>query len=227
MERVEHVCRDYLAVSLRGHTEVPAGQDRIDVAVPEDNLLIEVKGPSLAPAGLKAVVGQLQSYGHFWESAHGVVPRLRLHWVLSANRLDRRRQVERIAQHQRLFEGIEITTEVMPSLPSAYDLAGHEIGMHRPVSDIQKLCTGILNRYGLFEHLEDDGRAVLLALTQAIYPQARGVELASVPYGGVMIYAVGGVDRSIVPISAAIQAWLRRTHYQWWFESRLVCGGLS
>lgn len=225
MERVEHICRDYLAVSLNGDTEVSSGGDRIDVAVPSSNLLIEVKGPGLSPAGFKAVPGQLLSYAYEWQKKHGQWPSLRLHWVVSSNRLTRRSQVERIERHRSLLDGIQVTTEIMPELPTNYEIAGRQFSRDRPVHELTAMVDRARAQYAVCEHLSEWNQQFLVELARAIYPQCQRVSVDSSGYGGgFVVYAMGGIGPQPVPIAAAIQSWLRQTHYRWW---RLSSGGLS
>jgi hypothetical protein len=228
MDRVEHICRDYLAVSLGGQTEVQSDGDRIDVAIPDANLLIEVKGPGLSPAGFKAVPGQLLSYAHEWERQHGQRPSLRLHWVVSDNRLTRKAQLSRIERHQHLLEGIQVTTEVMPPLPSEYEIAGRPFSTDRPVHELTMMYEKTRAQFMVCEHLSSWNQQFLTTLAQAIYPQCQRVTVESGGYGGgLVVYAMGGTGPQPVPIAAAIQAWLRQTHYRWWSVGVLSHGGLS
>lgn len=228
MDRVEHICRDYLAVSLGGETEVQSLGDRIDVAVPSLNQLIEVKGPGLSPASFKAVPGQLLSYAHEWERQHGQWPSLRLHWVVSNNRLTRTAQLARIERHVHLLNGIQVTTEVMPPLPSQYEIAGRALATDRPVQTLTAMYDKVRMQFMVCEHLSAWNQQFLAELAQAIYPQCQRVTVESSGYGGgLVVYAMGGTGPQPVPIAAAIQAWLRQTHYRWWSVGVLSSGGLS
>jgi hypothetical protein len=193
----ERIYRDALAIKSGGKTEVAVGSDRIDIVVYGDespDTLIEVKQASQ----LRTAIGQVRSYGARWQNPSS----LRIHLLLSADRLQRNKEARRIDEHLSSgeLEGISLTSEVIRAdLPKCYSIAGHEFPLANPSAAISAHVASIREDFQLAGYLGPESSRFLAALRREPLPDS-------------------GDDARIKAIHAAdalIADWLRWEHYHW------------
>ena len=203
------VVRDAWAVRHGGRTEVPVGQDRIDVVVSgaQYDTLVEVK-----PAHqMREAIGQGNSYQRRWPRAS------RKHLVLfHETGLPAQSTVERLRTHQASGELSSFTWEIVPAVPRpSYHIAGVPISLERPIKDI---CDelGRIKRDFQFNGgpIAANDKAFLHYLIVGGQRQAQGAQLA---WGakGIELQVVRFDNKTFALSSqkAAVD-WLRQANYK-------------
>lgn len=206
------IIRDAWAVRHGGRTEVPVGQDRIDVVVDgaQYDTLVEVK-----PADqVREAIGQGNSYQRRWTRPS------RKHLVLFHDtRLPASSTVERLRTHRDSGELSTFTVEIVPPVPRPdYCIAGVPISFERAKADI---CDHVVRIKRSFQDgpIAANDRAFLHYLIVGGQRQAQGAQLV---WGnkGIELQVVR-FDNNVFTLSARSAAvdWLRMANY------RTVYGG--
>jgi hypothetical protein len=203
------IIRDAWAVRHGGRTEVPVGQDRIDVVVDgaQYDTLVEVK-----PAHqVREAIGQGNSYQRRWARPS------KKHLVLfHETGLPAKSTVERLRTHQDSGELSSFTWEIVPAVPRpSYCIAGVPISLERPIKDI---CdqVGRIKRDFQFNGgpIPANDKAFLHYLIVGGQRQAQGAQLA---WGakGIELQVVRFDNKTFALSSrAAAVDWLRQANYK-------------
>lgn len=222
-----NICRDYLAVELGGDTEWGDCHDRADVAVlsvpGEVQEIIEVKSARMAVSRLKDAKGQADEYR---EQLAGGVCKLRLHWLLSGNRLIRNKQIKKIERYRESFDrwNIELTTEPERPTPDHYEIAGVQFDLTAPNEAIKNHLAMIREDVAISGHLSEAHHNFLLELARAVYPGISRVTAEPIVIhrrAGMLVYGHGSASFP-VDMTAARREWLKLTHHRWWSVPTLV-----
>jgi hypothetical protein len=203
------VVRDAWAVRHGGRTEVPVGQDRIDVVVSgtQYDTLVEVK-----PAHqVRDAIGQGNSYQRRWARPS------KKHLVLfHETGLPAKSTLERLRTHQASGELSSFTWEIVPAVPRpSYHIAGVPISFERAKADI---CDHVVRIKRDFQFnggpIPANDKAFLHYLIVGGQRQARGAQLA---WGdkGIELQVVR-FDNNVFGLSARSAAvdWLRQANYK-------------
>ena len=206
------IIRDAWAVRHGGRTEVPVGQDRIDVVVSgaQYDTLVEVK-----PAHqVRDAIGQGNSYQRRWARPS------KKHLVLfHETGLPAKSTLERLRTHQDSGELSSFTWEIVPAVPRlSYHIAGVPISLERPIKDI---CdqVGRIKRDFQSGSIAAEDQAFLHHLIIGGQRQARGAQLVQGRLG--VELQVVRFDSNTFTLSSQTAAvdWLRQANY------RTVYGG--
>jgi hypothetical protein len=201
------VVRDAWAVRHGGRTEVPVGQDRIDIVVDGDqyDTLVEVK-----PADqVREAIGQANSYQRRWTRPS------KKHLVLfHETGLPAKSTVERLRTHQASGELSSFTWEIVPAVPRpSYHIAGVPISFERAKADI---CGHVARIKRSFQDgpIAANDRAFLHYLIVGGQRQAQGAQLA---------WGAKGIELQVVRFDSKTFAlssqkaavdWLRQANYK-------------
>jgi hypothetical protein len=201
------VVRDAWAVRHGGRTEVPVGQDRIDVVVAgtQYDTLVEVK-----PAHqVREAIGQGNSYQRRWARPS------KKHLVLfHETGLPAKSTLERLRTHQASGELSSFTWEIVPAVPRpSYHIAGVPISFERAKADI---CDHVVRIKRSFQDgpIAANDRAFLHYLIVGGQRQAQGAQLA---------WGAKGIELQVVRFDsntftlssrAAAVDWLRQANYK-------------
>jgi hypothetical protein len=206
------IIRDAWAVRHGGRTEVPVGQDRIDVVVDgaQYDTLVEVK-----PAyQVRDAIGQGNSYQRRWARPS------KKHLVLfHETGLPAKSTLERLRTHQDSGELSSFTWEIVPAVPRpSYHIAGVPISLERPVKAI---CdqVGRIKRDFQSGSIAAEDQAFLHHLIIGSQRQARGAQLVQGRLGVELQVVRFDSDTFTLSSRAAAVDWLRQANY------RTVYGG--
>jgi hypothetical protein len=206
------IIRDAWAVCHGGRTEVPVGQDRIDIVVDgaQYDTLVEVK-----PADqVREAIGQGNSYQRRWTRPS------KKHLVLfHETGLPAKSTLERLRTHQDSGELSSFTWEIVPAVPRpTYCIAGVPISFERAKADI---CdhVGRIKRSFQDGPIAAEDQAFLHRLIVGGQRQARGAQLVQGRLG--VELQVVRFDSNTFTLSSQTAAvdWLRQANY------RTVYGG--
>jgi hypothetical protein len=206
------IIRDAWAVRYGGRTEVPVGQDRIDIVVDgaQYDTLVEVK-----PADqVREAIGQGNSYQRRWTRPS------KKHLVLfHETGLPAKSTVERLRTHRDSGELSSFTWEIVPAVPRpTYCIAGVPISFERAKADI---CdhVGRIKRSFQDGPIAAEDQAFLHRLIVGGQRQARGAQLVQGRLG--VELQVVRFDSNTFTLSSQTAAvdWLRQANY------RTVYGG--
>jgi hypothetical protein len=201
------IIRDAWAVRHGGRTEVPVGQDRIDVVVDgaQYDTLVEVK-----PAHqVREAIGQGNSYQRRWARPS------KKHLVLfHETALPAQSTVERLRTHQASGELSSFTWEVMPAVPRpCYQIAGVPISLERPAKDICGHVSRIKRDFQSGSIAAED-QTFLHHLIIGGQRQARGAQLVQGRLGvELQVVRFDGNTFTLSGQAAAVD-WLRRANYK-------------
>jgi hypothetical protein len=201
------VVRDAWAVRHGGRTEVPVGQDRIDVVVSgtQYDTLVEVK-----PADqVRDAIGQGNSYQRRWPRAS------KKHLVLfHETGLPAKSTLERLRTHQDSGELSSFTWEIVMAVPRpSYHIAGVPISLERPVKAICGHVSRIKRDFQSGSIAAED-QAFLHHLIIGGQRQARGAQLVQGRLG--VELQVVRFDSNTFTLSSQTAAvdWLRQANYK-------------
>jgi hypothetical protein len=201
------IIRDAWAVRHGGRTEVPVGQDRIDVVVDgaQYDTLVEVK-----PAyQVRDAIGQGNSYQRRWARPS------KKHLVLfHETGLPAKSTLERLRTHQDSGELSSFTWEIVPAVPRpSYHIAGVPISLERPIKDICGHVSRIKRDFQGGSIAAED-QAFLHHLIIGGQRQARGAQLVQGRLG--VELQVVRFDSNTFTLSSQTAAvdWLRQANYK-------------
>ena len=201
------IIRDAWAVRHGGRTEVPVGQDRIDIVVDGDqyDTLVEVK-----PAHqVREAIGQVNSYQRRWAR-----PSKKRLVLFHDTRLPAKSTAERLRTHRDSGELSTFTVEIVPPVPRpCYQIADVLICSKRPINDI---CNHLKRIKCDFErgYIAANDRTFLHRLVVGGQRQAQGAQLAWGPFG--VELQVVRFDNKTFALSSQKAAvdWLRQANYK-------------
>ena len=192
-----------------GRTEVPVGQDRIDIVVAgaQYDTLVEVKPVHQ----VREAIGQGNSYQRRWPRAS------KKHLVLfHETGLPAQSTVERLRTHQASGELSTFTWEIVPAVPRpSYCIAGVPISLERPIKDI---CDEVGRIKRDFQSnggpIAVNDKSFLHYLIVGGQRQAQGAKLAWGSRGiELQVVRLDGGVFSLSSRAAAVD-WLRQANYK-------------